>query len=95
MKIPIPPPPRQLTGTVLKVGKDQYAILKWPIASKDEDETLSPAERDVMSLAQKGLSNSQIAKARRTSDRTVANQLASVFRKLGIRSRLELFALRA
>jgi len=95
VKLPIPPPPRGLTGRILKVGKDQYAILQWPISSECESKVLSPAETEVMTLAQQGLSNAAIARARNTSARTVANQLASVFRKLGIRSRLELFALRA
>jgi DNA-binding NarL/FixJ family response regulator len=36
-----------------------------------------------------GRSNSEIATARRTSVRTVANQVGSVLRKLGARSRAE------
>jgi DNA-binding CsgD family transcriptional regulator len=94
LKLPSPPPPAGLTGRTLIVGKDEYAILQWPIPAKPDDVALSPAEADVMHLAQQGLSNAEIAKARNTSARTVANQLASVFRKLGIRSRLELYARR-
>jgi DNA-binding NarL/FixJ family response regulator len=36
-----------------------------------------------------GLSNSEIATARQTSVRTVANQVASILRKVGVRSRSE------
>ncbi len=51
---------------------------------------LTDAERGVVSLAAAGLSNGAIATARRVSERTVANQLASAFRKLGVGSRFEL-----
>ncbi len=40
-----------------------------------------------------GKSNADIARARDTSTRTVANQLASIYGKLGISSRHELVAL--
>ncbi len=40
-----------------------------------------------------GLSNAEIARRRTASPRTVANQAASIFRKLGLNSRSELCAL--
>ena len=54
---------------------------------------LSPAERQVARLAAAGLPNAEIARSRGSAVRTVANQIASAFRKLGVRSRLELWAL--
>ena len=48
---------------------------------------LTPAELEVARYASAGMSNLAIARARRTSTRTVANQIASVLRKLGIGSR--------
>jgi DNA-binding CsgD family transcriptional regulator len=51
---------------------------------------LTEAERDVALLAARGQSNTEIANGRRTSERTVANQLASILRKLGIGSRAEI-----
>ena len=54
---------------------------------------LSPAEREVALLAVQGATNAAIARRRGTSDRTVANQLAAVFEKLGVHSRAELAAL--
>jgi DNA-binding CsgD family transcriptional regulator len=39
-----------------------------------------------------GLSNAEVAIRRGTSPRTIANQLASVLRKLGVGSRYELAA---
>jgi DNA-binding CsgD family transcriptional regulator len=51
---------------------------------------LTAAELDVARFAGAGMSNRDIAYVRRTSIRTVANQIASVFRKLGVASRAEL-----
>jgi DNA-binding CsgD family transcriptional regulator len=51
---------------------------------------LSKAEREVIQLALRGLSNKTIAEVRRCSSRTVANQLASVYRKLSVSGRREL-----
>lgn len=49
--------------------------------------TLTPTERDVAQLVAEGLDNRQIARRRRTSPSTVANQVAAILRKLGLRSR--------
>jgi DNA-binding CsgD family transcriptional regulator len=54
--------------------------------------SLTAAERAVALLALRGLTNRDIARLRRVSTRTVANQLASVFRKMGVGSRRELVA---
>jgi DNA-binding NarL/FixJ family response regulator len=51
---------------------------------------LAQAEREVAGLAVLGLSNAEIGARRGTSLRTVANQLARVYRKLGVGSRAEL-----
>ena len=53
---------------------------------------LTQAEREVVSLALKGWSNSRIATARSSSPRTVANQLANAYRKLEVGSRTDLYA---
>jgi DNA-binding CsgD family transcriptional regulator len=54
---------------------------------------LTDAERDVLTRILAGDSNETIAKARGSAVRTVANQIASIFRKLGVSSRAELAAL--
>jgi DNA-binding CsgD family transcriptional regulator len=54
---------------------------------------LSEAEREVVLAILDGRSNADIALARGRSVRTVANQAASAFRKLGVRSRSELATL--
>jgi DNA-binding NarL/FixJ family response regulator len=53
--------------------------------------TLSPAEADVVRAIIRGATNEQIAVERSRSIRTVANQVASAFRKLGVGSRGELY----
>ena len=53
---------------------------------------LTRAERDVAWFAAGGRSNAEIAELRTRSVRTIANQLASAFRKLGVACRGELAA---
>jgi DNA-binding CsgD family transcriptional regulator len=53
---------------------------------------LSPAEMDVVRLRVDGLSHRRIADVRSTSERTIANQLASAYTKLGVSGRPELLA---
>ena len=56
-------------------------------------DALTPAERAVARDAIAGLSNAAIAKKRRRAPRTIANQLAAIYRKLGVGSRAALAAL--
>ncbi|MBL8911281.1 MAG: response regulator transcription factor [Archangium sp.] len=72
----------------------RYAVLSEPI-ERDEAEALTASEADVMTLLLEGLSNKEIAKKRGRAVRTIANQIASLFRKLGVNSRSELMALNA
>lgn len=58
----------------------------------DVPPALTPAERAIVGAMLRGWSNAQIAQHRRRSDRTVANQVACAFRKLGIGSRTEFYA---
>jgi len=51
---------------------------------------LSPAELDVARLIVEGRTHAEVAVLRRRSVRTIANQLTTVFRKLGISGRAEL-----
>jgi DNA-binding CsgD family transcriptional regulator len=64
-----------------------YAIVVPP------DAALTNAEGEVARLVAKGLSNKEIAAKRNTKERTVANQLRSIFRKLEVQSRTELVTL--
>jgi len=53
---------------------------------------LTASENAVVALLAAGYATGQIAAARRVSYRTVANQLASIYRKLAVNSRTELLA---
>jgi len=89
-------PPRRpeveaLRGFTMRVGGRELLVLSAAPPSGGA-EGLSGAEREVMEALLRGDSNAAIAHRRRRSARTVANQVASVFRKLGVGSRAELAA---
>jgi DNA-binding NarL/FixJ family response regulator len=67
-------------------------MLTAPAVERDPIAALTPAERAVAELAVRGLSNAAIARKRRSSPRTVANQLATIYKKLGLGGRRELRA---
>jgi DNA-binding NarL/FixJ family response regulator len=69
----------------------ELAVLSFPLG-EDSASTLTPTESEVALHVLAGLSNAQIAALRGSARSTVANQVACVFRKLGVRSRLELVA---
>jgi DNA-binding CsgD family transcriptional regulator len=81
--------PAGLRGSALQVGIGNYVLLSLPRAWNMPD-NLTAAERQVALAVLSGLSNADIARMRGSSPRTVANQLATIFRKLGVRSRSEL-----
>ena len=71
------------------VGEERLVVTSVPIRARALD-PLSDAERDVALDAVAGMSNAAIAKKRKRAVRTVANQLAAIYRKLGVGSRAEL-----
>lgn len=87
------PVPAGLEAHVMGDGADALLILSFALSEPAPPSGLSLAEREVVRLASRGLSNAQIARERTTSVRTVANQLSSVFGKLRIGSRMELVLL--
>lgn len=89
MKRRLPPtPPPSLVAYEIEPGKVLFvhAIPKAKVGG------LTAAEDEVLALLLDGYNNAAIAKARGTSPRTAANQVASIFRKLGVASRAELAA---
>ena len=87
--------PRRARGEVfpVEVGHEKLVVMSVRIASASaRTGSLTPAEREIARLALTGHSNAAIARRRGSSARTVANQLASVYRKLKISSRTELAA---
>jgi DNA-binding CsgD family transcriptional regulator len=69
----------------------EYAIFAYTLP-RDVRARLTPAELAVALLLLEGKTYEEIAAARRRAVRTIANQVASVFRKLGISSRSQLVA---
>ncbi len=58
-------------------------------SAQSDGATLTPAERDVLQLVARGLDNTAIAAQLHKSEKTVRNQVSSIFDKLGVRTRAE------
>lgn len=67
-----------------------YTVVSTPRPERSLGSELSPAEFAVTQLLVEGKSHAEIAAVRQTSVRTVANQLAAAFHKLGVSGRSEL-----
>jgi DNA-binding CsgD family transcriptional regulator len=82
--------PAGLVAEQFAVDGVEFVAFTWD--SPRDVSTLTPAERAVFDMLLQGASNAAIARARAGSVRTVANQVASIFQKLGVGSRYELIA---
>jgi DNA-binding CsgD family transcriptional regulator len=85
-----PRAPRELETHSLIVDGVELLVLSFPSAPAELPAELSAAEREVVHWLLRGDSNAQVAARRRTAVRTAANQIASIFRKIGVGSRAEL-----
>lgn len=83
-----PEPPAQLIAYEIEPGK---VLFVHPLP-KHTIPGLTATEEEVLTLVLDGWDNASIAAARKTAARTVANQVASIFRKVGVSSRAELVA---
>jgi DNA-binding NarL/FixJ family response regulator len=84
--------PFGLRASRVNIDGEELAVFSFPLPPPTLPNLLSQAERNVAIAVLEGLSNAEIATARGTSIRTVANQVASLLRKLGVRSRAEAVA---
>ena len=87
-RLPEAPPP-SVVAYELHPGQVLF-VHDLPTAAKVPG--LGEVEQEILELLLRGHDNRSIAERRGTSPRTVANQIASIFRKLGVRSRAELMA---
>ncbi|MBI2390673.1 MAG: helix-turn-helix transcriptional regulator [Deltaproteobacteria bacterium] len=71
---------------------ERLAVAAADIGERADDPRLNETERGIVAAILRGESNAAIAQARGTSPRTVANQIARMFKKLGVGSRAELVA---
>lgn len=76
--------------SLVELGDDLVLLTIADAAASKEQ--LTAAETQVAHLAARGLSSERIAKLRGSRARTVANQLAAAYRKLGVSGRRELRA---
>jgi DNA-binding CsgD family transcriptional regulator len=76
----------------LELEGESVLLAAAPLVSEARLARLTAAEREVALLAVQGATDADIAARRGSAERTVANQLRSVFEKLGVHSRAELAA---
>jgi DNA-binding NarL/FixJ family response regulator len=81
-------------GIELTPYGDELLLIRVPSEASlaERAERLTPSERAVVALAVAGSSNGSIAALRGSSRRTIANQLAAAYEKLGLSGRRELRA---
>lgn len=76
----------------LETGTNARFIVSVPRPERGFRAGLNPAERDIVRLHVEGMSYEEMANSRKTSPRTIANQVGAVYRKLGVSGRLALLA---
>lgn len=74
-------------------GPRSFQVVCMPSPDRLFDRVLSPAEQCVIRMRLEGMSHAEIAAQRHTSRRTVANQIATAFHRLGISCRADLMEL--
>ncbi len=86
---------RATPGAVLtrfECGAETLVAIGLPSVCAEGLAGLTPSERAILSLVLAAKRHTEIARNRETSPRTIANQIASIYRKLGVSSRAELAA---
>ncbi|MFO0617127.1 MAG: LuxR C-terminal-related transcriptional regulator [Polyangiaceae bacterium] len=74
----------------LEIDGEEYLLIGIPVGSPKLERDLTPVEATLIEGVLAGLSNRQLAEKRGTAVRTIANQLQTLYRKLGVGSRGEL-----
>jgi DNA-binding NarL/FixJ family response regulator len=82
--------PAGARATRFDTGDGEVLVLSYPLGDLRAPEALSPAEGAVAMAIARGCSLAEVAHDRKTSIRTVANQVRAAYAKLGVCSRLEL-----
>jgi DNA-binding CsgD family transcriptional regulator len=75
-----------------ELGGESLAVASTVLLDAGRMAEFSEAERDVALLLLQGATNREIASRRGVAERTVANQVQSLYRKVGVASRAELAA---
>lgn len=82
--------PSELHAITFQDDGVRYLMLSFPVQGGEPAPLLTTAEREVLQGVLAGRTNAAIARERGTAVRTVANQVAALFRKFGASSRLDL-----
>jgi DNA-binding NarL/FixJ family response regulator len=85
--------PSTLRIAKVELHGTRFAVIEVPTTSALDESKLSPAERKVLVLLLAGKSSIDIATERRVAERTIINQVSSIYRKLGVSGRGELLAM--
>ncbi len=81
-----------LRASRVMLGPTELLVLTYEVPRLRLSVHLTKTEHEIVRGVVSGRSNAEIARGRRRSPRTIANQLAAIYRKLGIHSRLQLIA---
>lgn len=81
-----------MSATEFSLAGERFIVVTFDLSPPAPPASLSPAETEVFWSLLRGESNARIAASRGTRVRTIANQVASIFAKLGVHSRAELAA---
>jgi DNA-binding NarL/FixJ family response regulator len=84
--------PKGLNAFAFEFAGSEYVLFAFPTHRVPIPAGLTPAESAVVCCLFEGMSNAEIARARGSSIRTVANQLRSISRKLRVSTRAEVVA---
>ncbi len=76
----------------LELAGERIAVGSYPLADEPRFADLTEAERDVAIMLLQGATYQAIAERRQAAERTIANQAQAIYRKLSVRSRVELAA---
>jgi DNA-binding NarL/FixJ family response regulator len=88
--IPLPTLTRALVDLV--AHPERFIFIGDRVASERMDE-LTLSERQILTQLSSGLTTKEIAKLRHNSEATIKSHLTSIYRKLGVRNRVEAIAL--
>jgi len=79
--------------STLEMEGESYRVISYPLRRPAVFAALTAAELSVAEAIIEGASTAEIAVRRQVSERTIANQLGQIYRKLGLCSRHELVSL--
>ena len=91
-KPPQPSAPSDFRAAELRSDERSFIVMSYPLPAWEMPDVLTAAEKEVLRALLAGATARELAGQRGVSPRTIANQIASVFKKLGAQSRLELAA---